>query len=102
MEVRGLWGSGEGMPLEKMRWGWRWGGGGQVGAKKETERRPHIVKKNTLNMVPLKDPSSYVPLKDPSSYFLCQILPLAAIISLYKEKRAHFIFTPLLLPEYCF
>lgn len=31
----------------------------------------------------------------------CQILPLATIISVLGEKRAHFLFTPPLLPEYC-
>lgn len=64
-------------------------GGGQVGAK----NKPETTLSKKLNMGPLKDPTSY---------FLCQILPLATIISLYKEKRAHFLFTPLLLPEYCF
>lgn len=67
------------------------GVGGTGWSKEEDGDDPHIVKK--LNLVQLKDPTSY---------FLCQILPLATIISLYKEKRAHFLFTPLLLPEYCF
>lgn len=68
------------------------GWGGQIGAKRKTETTP-VLSKKTLDLVHLKDPTSY---------FLCQILPLATIISVYKEKRAHFLFTPLLLPEYCF
>lgn len=49
---------------------------------------------------PKKPPQSEA--QRPFGRFLCQILPFATIISLYTEKRAHFLFTPSLLPEYCF